>query len=535
MSEKAENELALLGAAEMAAVDQAAIAAGISGLTLMERAGRAVADAVTRRTRAAASVLVLCGPGNNGGDGFVAARILRERGLAVTVALTCDVAALKGDAAAMARQWGGAIAAAGPVAPRDFDVVIDALVGAGLSRPLDGALAALVEAINQAGRPVIAVDVPSGVSGDSGQASGAAVRASETVTFFRLKPGHLLQPGQALCGVVTLADIGITPAIAFGAGGSRPRIFHNEPALWLDVWPHHGSDTHKYRRGSVLVLAGGLDGVGAPRLAARAALRSGAGLVTIACQPEALAAHAARGPDALMQRAIPDADALQRLLDDARLSAGLAGPALGLNARGREGVLALLRSSVPLVLDADALTLLAGQSMTLLRRACEKRRAPCVLTPHEGEFQRLFGSDQSIAAEVSKLERARRAAALSGAVIVLKGPDSVIAAPDGRAAINATGSAALATAGSGDVLGGLIAGLLAQGMPGFEAACAAVWAHGKAGEALGSGLIADDLPEAFPAILADIAEQGRLSGAKNGPPSGEGGPYAYATSPQSGF
>jgi hydroxyethylthiazole kinase-like uncharacterized protein yjeF len=513
MSEKAETELAVLGTAEMAAADRAAIAAGISGLALMERAGRAVADAVTRRTRAAARVLVLCGPGNNGGDGFVVARLLRERGLAVTVALSGEVAALKGDAAAMARQWGGAIAEADSVAPRDFDLIVDALLGAGLSRPLDGGLAALVEAVNQAGKPVIAVDVPSGLSGDSGQASGPVVHASETVTFFRLKPGHLLQPGRSLCGVLTLADIGITPAIAFGAGGSRPSSFRNEPALWLDCWPRHGSDTHKYRRGSVLVLAGGLDGVGAPRLAARAALRSGAGLVTIACHPDALAAHAARGPDALMQRAIPDVDALQRLLGDVRLSAGLAGPALGLDARGREGVLALLRSSVPLVLDADALTLLAGQSMTTLRRACERRRAPCVLTPHEGEFKRLFGGDQAIAAEVSRLVRARRAAAVSGAVIVLKGPDSVIAAPDGRAAINATGSAALATAGSGDVLGGLVAGPLAQGMPGFEAACAAVWAHGKAGEALGFGLIADDLPEAFSAILASIAERSRSAGA----------------------
>lgn len=493
----------LLSTTEMAAADQAAIAAGTPGLQLMENAGRAVADAVTRRVRAGAKVLVLCGPGNNGGDGFVAARLLRQRGLAVALASAGQGSALGGDAAAMAGRWDGPIAAADAVAPGDFDLVVDALFGAGLSRPLEGALAQLVEAVNKAGRPVIAVDVPSGVSGDSGQATGPVVRASETVTFFRLKPGHLLQPGRGLCGLVTLADIGIDPTIAF-AGPRQPTAFCNAPALWRHAWPHHAGDTHKFRRGSVLVLAGGLAGVGAPRLSARSALRSGAGLATIACQPEALAAHAARGPDALMQRPIPDMASLERLLDDPRLSAGLAGPALGLNARAGQGVFAMLRRAIPLVLDADALTLLAGQSIAFLRRACEKRGAPCVLTPHEGEFSRLFRRDEAIAAMPSKLDRARRAATVSGAIVVLKGADSVIASPDGRAAINTTGSSALATAGSGDVLGGLIAGLLAQGMPAFEAACAAVWVHGKAGEALGFGLIADDLPEAFPAIMATI-------------------------------
>jgi len=513
MSKATVTDLALLSVAEMAAADRAAIAAGTSGLTLMENAGRAVADAASRRLRAGERVLVLCGPGNNGGDGFVAARILRQRGLAVTVALAAASAALTGDPAIVAGQWGGAVEPMDAVAPEDFALVIDALFGAGLSRPLDAALADLVDAVNRSKVPVLAVDVPSGLSGDSGQAVGAVVRASETVTFFRLKPGHLLQPGRALCGVVTLADIGIAPEIAFGAGGLTPRFFRNEPALWRAALPHHGSDMHKYRRGSVLVLAGGLAGVGAQRLGARAALRSGAGLVTIACRPEALAAHAARGPDALMQRPLADRDALQLLLGDKRLSALLAGPALGLDAPARERVLALLRAPVPLVLDADALTLLAGRSPTALRRACDTRGAACVLTPHEGEFSRLFGHDETIAQTASKLERARRAAALSGAVIVLKGPDSIIATPDGRAAINATGSAALATAGSGDVLGGLIAGLLAQGMPAFEAACAAVWVHGRAGEALGFGLIADDLPEAFPAILGDLARLAPSSGA----------------------
>jgi len=503
MDSMGKMTVALLTVDEMAAADKAAIAAGLLGLTLMERAGRAVADAVTRRVRPGASVLVLCGPGNNGGDGFVAARILSERGLRITVALAGARSALKGDAGEVARLWPGAVETLDAVEPAAFDLIVDALFGAGLSRPLADDVAGIVAAVNASDRPVIAVDVPSGLSGDTGVAAGPVVRAAETVTFFRLKPGHLLQPGRSLCGVVTLADIGITAEMAFG-GGRQPRTFRNHPALWRDCWPVHGVGTHKYQRGSALVVAGGLSGVGAPRLGARAALRVGAGLVTIACHPEALAAHAARGPDALMQRPIPDAPALSALLADQRLSAVLAGPALGLDASARDVVMSLLRTQVPAVFDADALTLLAVRPASI-RRLCERRGAPCVLTPHEGEFARLFGGQAGIRHAPSKLERARRAAAFSGCIIVLKGPDTVIAHPDGTAAINATGSAALATAGAGDVLGGLIAGLLAQGMPAFEAACAAVWLHGKAGDALGPGLIADDLPEAILPITRSLA------------------------------
>jgi hydroxyethylthiazole kinase-like uncharacterized protein yjeF len=506
MNRPAETDLALLDVAGMAAADRAAIAAGTPGSVLMERAGQAVADAVARRVATGASVLVLCGPGNNGGDGFVAARLLAQGGRHVTLALTCERSRLTGDAAIMAQLWTGPIASIPTVQPRAHDIVVDALFGAGLSRPLDGEVSVLVDAVNASGRPVIAVDVPSGLSGDTGRSEGKVVRATQTVTFFRLKPGHLLQPGRSLCGTVTLADIGIAPEHIFTA--TRPATtFRNAPALWQGRWPHHESDAHKYRRGSVLVVAGGLGGVGAPRLGARAALRIGAGLVTIACRPEALASHAARGPDALMQRAIPDTDALDRLLAEPRLSAILIGPALGLDTHARDAVMAVLASSVPAVLDADALTSLAGRGGSL-NRLMRRRGGACVLTPHEGEFERVFGGIAEIDQAGSKLERARCAAVHAGAVVVLKGSDTVIACPSGRAAINTTGSAALATAGSGDVLGGLIAGLLAQGMPAFEAACAAVWLHGRAGEEAGLGLIADDLPEAVTRLLGEAGGVG---------------------------
>lgn len=493
---------ALLTVAEMAAADAATIASGTPGLALMERAGRAVADAVARRARPGMSVLALCGPGNNGGDGFVAARILAERGFKVTLALAGTREALRGDAAEMAKAWTGAVESIGAVDATRYELVVDALFGAGLSRPLEGEIAALVERVNASGRPVVAVDVPSGVSGDSGLAEGAAIRAIETVTFFRPKPGHLLYPGRALCGVVTLADIGIRPEIAFAPGKVAPAAFRNEPELWRRLWPTHAADSHKYRRGAVVVAAGGLAGVGAPRLGARAALRIGAGLATILCRPEALAAHAARGPDALMQAPAADAAAFAALLTARKPGALLIGPALGLDAAARALVMTALRDNHPCVFDADALTHLAS-CRPLAAKLLHRRAGPSVLTPHEGEFRRLFDGSPGFEQERGKLERARAAARSMGAVVVLKGPDTVIAAPDGIAAINATGSPALATAGSGDVLGGMIAGLMAQGMPAFAAACAAVWLHGRAGERLGMGLIADDLPEALPALLAE--------------------------------
>ncbi len=497
------SPLALLSVAEMAAADAATIAAGTPGIALMEKAGRAVADAVTRRVRPGQSVLVLCGPGNNGGDGFVAARLLAERGCRVTLALAGERSALRGDAAEAAKGWTGAIEAPDRADPARHDIVIDALFGAGLSRAISGELAALVERVNASGRAVIAVDVPSGVRGDTGLSDGPVIRAAETVTFFRLKPGHLLQPGRALCGVVTLVDIGIRSEIVFAPGRVVPSAFRNAPGLWRAHWPDHATGIHKYARGAVAVAAGGLSGVGAPRLGARAALRIGAGLATIVCRPEALAVHAGRGPDALMQLAAADASVFEATLSGRRFDALLIGPALGLDVEARSWVAAALRWDRPCVFDADALTHIGAHraaSIGLLRR----RAGPTVLTPHEGEFKRMFDEATGFEPGGGKLERARQAARLTGAIVLLKGPDTVIAAPDGRIAINDTGSPALATAGSGDVLGGIVAGLLAQKMPAFEAACAAAWLHGRAGERLGLGLIADDLPEMLPQLLADL-------------------------------
>ena len=499
---RGKAELALLTTEQMATADRIAIAQGAPGIELMERAGRAVADAVLDRAGAGSVVTLLCGPGNNGGDGFVAARLLRQSGLTARVVAPGGAGGFVGDAAIALERWAGAIEPLDAFHDQRSDIMVDALFGAGLKRPLSGAFAEAAKLLNEAACPVIAVDIPSGVSGDTGLAEGVAVRADETVTFFRLKPGHLLQPGRALCGRVRLADIGIPADAALTEIGST--AFRNDPALWRQTLPRHGADTHKFRRGAVAVLAGGVSGVGAPRLGARAALRVGAGLATILCEPEALPIHAARGPDALMQRGLSDRQALEAFLDDRRTASILAGPALGLDRRAEDLIRAVIDCDRPAVFDADALTLLAG-----LRgdgsRSIQSRKgsAATVLTPHEGEFQRLFGKDPLVAGEPSKLERARKAAATCGAVIVYKGADTVIAAPDGRAAINATGSAALATAGSGDVLGGLVAGLLAQGMPAFEASCAAVWLHGLAGERLGMGLIADDLPEAIPQLLRE--------------------------------
>lgn len=476
----------LLTVAEMGQADRLAIAAGVSGVQLMETAGAAVADAIRQRWSPRA-VVVLCGPGNNGGDGFVVARRLAAQGWPVRVALLGDPARLAGDAATMAARWTGPVAPLGPEAVPGAGLVVDALFGAGLARPLDGAAAAAVAAVNDAGLPVVAVDLPSGISGDSGAVMGTAIRATLTVTFHRRKPGHLLLPGRTHCGTTLVADIGIPATVGAEIDA---RQWRNTPGLWGAELPRPGADGHKYRRGHALVAGGGMTSSGAARLSARAALRAGAGLVTLACPRSSLMVNAAR-LDAVMVDTADGIDDWRALVDDRRRSALLIGPGHGVNDRTRDFVLAALGTGKPCVLDADALTVFQDDPVALF----DAIRGPCILTPHDGEFARLFDVTGD------KPARARRAAAAAGAVVVLKGADTVIADRDGRLAINDNAPPDLATAGSGDVLAGFCLGLLAQGMAAFPAACAAVWLHGAAGAARGRGLIAEDLPEALPGVL----------------------------------
>ena len=489
--------LALLAADQMAVADRIAIEGGVPGVALMEAAGRAVADAVSERAPDARRVTVLCGPGNNGGDGFVAARHLSERGYAVAVGFDGDPSRLPADAAAMAQFWTGGIAPLGAGLLDGADMIVDALFGAGLARPIEGKLAALIEAVNASGLSVIAVDVPSGIDGTTGAVRGVAVRATATVTFFRFKPGHLLLPGRTHCGDLRLAQIGI-PDSALDV--IEPRTFANAPGLWLPSFPWPTVDGHKYSRGHAVVMSGSAYSTGAARLAARGALRIGAGLVTVASPRDAIPVNAAQ-LTAIMVREVDDARALSQLLADRRKNAIVLGPGMGVGDRTASLVLAALQSEAAVVLDADAITSFAQAPETLFA-AIGARPAPVVLTPHDGEFARLFGDD----VQGSKLERARHAAERSRAVILLKGPDTVVASPDGRASINATTSPWLATAGTGDVLAGMVAGLLAAGMEGFGSASAAVWLPGRAAEEFGPGLIAEDLPEMLPAVLAELLD-----------------------------
>jgi len=513
----------LLTAAEMARADGLAMAKGVAGRVLMENAGRAVADAAAELPPAAgAAIAVVCGPGNNGGDGFVAARLLRTLGYRVRLGLLGGRDALKGDAAEMAALWGEPVEPLTAATIADADLVIDALFGAGLSRPLEGAAAQVAAAINAAGKPVVAVDVPSGLDGSTGNAGPVVVQATRTVTFFRLKPGHLLLPGRSLCGEVRLADIGI-PADVLDE--IAPRTFANGPALWMARFPRLRLDVHKYRRGHAVVVSGPAESTGAARLGARGALRIGAGLVTIAGSAAATAVNATH-MTAIMIKAVAGDGGLAEFLADQRRNAVLLGPGAGVGAATAGTVLAALAAPAAVVLDADALTSFAdgtdepsvraagmgfvlrgadpGPTAQRLYEAIKGREGPVVVTPHEGEFKRLFGETAA-----SKLARARSAAAVSGAVVILKGPDTVIAAPDGRAAINDNAPAWLATAGSGDVLAGFVTGLLAQRMPAWEAACAAVWLHGQCATLFGPGLIAEDLPEALPQVLRTLLDPGR--------------------------
>jgi ADP-dependent NAD(P)H-hydrate dehydratase / NAD(P)H-hydrate epimerase len=490
----------LLTTAEMAEADRLTIADGIAGITLMENAGRAVADSVARRHPPGVRVAVVAGPGNNGGDGFVVARLLAERGYRARVVLVGDAGRLKGDARLAAERWSGPTETATPAALMPADVVIDALFGAGLDRPVEGAARAMIEAMNSAGAAIHAVDLPSGINGTSGEVMGVAVRATHTVTFFRRKLGHLLLPGRLHCGDLEVADIGI-PAGALDR--IKPAAVVNEPRLWANEFPVPKVDGHKYARGHAVVVSGGLSTTGAARLAARGALRAGAGLVTIASPRDALLVNAATSL-AVMVRPVDGADQLTSFLSDARRNVVVLGPGGGVGAAMRELVLAALAGERSVVLDADALTSFA-EAPQVLFAAIAGRSGATLLTPHQGEFNRLFNGVGAQAR--SKLELAWEAARCSGAVVLLKGPDTVIAAPDGRAAITQNAPPWLATAGSGDVLAGFAAGCLAQGMSSFAAAAAAAWLHGEAAAEIGPALIAEDLPEALPRVYRRLFEQ----------------------------
>ncbi len=493
----------LLSNMEMAQADRLTIAGGVAGIDLMEQAGGAVADAVSARHPAGSRIVVVAGPGNNGGDGFVAARLLAERGHRVQVLLAGEAAQLKGDAALASKMWARPVASARPAgldsAPGiegTINVVIDALFGAGLDRPVEGLPRAMIESMNAQPAPIVAVDLPSGINGTSGAVMGTAVKAAQTITFFRKKPGHLLLPGRLYCGAVSIADIGIPDSVL---AQIAPQTFENTATLWRAHFPVPRAVGHKYDRGHTVVASGASWSTGAARLAARGALRAGAGLVTIASPREALAINAATSL-AVMVRPVDGTSELTKFLADRRLNAFAIGPGVGVGEATCELVLAALSGERAVVLDADAITTFSSHPQRLAEALLRRRGQATILTPHEGEFYRYFGALDERTKVGSKLERARLAAQIIGAVVLLKGADTVIAAADGRAAIAANAPPYLATAGAGDVLTGMAAGLLAQGMPAFEAAAAAVWLHGEAALAAGPGLISEDLPEMLPRV-----------------------------------
>lgn len=476
---------ALLTPAEMADADQAAIRSGTTGVALMEAAGAAVANAIGERW-SKRPVSILCGPGNNGGDGFVAARHLQAAGWPVRLSLLGQADTLADDAAYHFRLWSGPVEPLSPDSLHDAELVVDALFGAGLSRPVSGIAASVLATVRERKLPVCAVDVPSGVDGATGAVLGVAAAAELTVTFFRKKPGHLLLPGRALCGELIVADIGIPDAVL----AATPPVTHeNSPELWASEFPFPDMHGHKYQRGHALIV-GGPSMTGAARLAALACARAGAGLVTVAAPAAVWHIYAGALTGALVQ-ALPSSNALDETLADERKNVVVMGPGAGVSDTTRRQVLQVLAARRSVVLDADAITVFANDPQNLFKAIV----GPCVLTPHAGEFGRIFS------ASGHKLDDARKAAADSGAIVVFKGADTVIAAPDGRATINANAPPYLATGGTGDVLAGLIAGLMAQGMDAFHAACAAVWLHGLAADMFGPGLIAEDLPVMMPRAL----------------------------------
>ena len=494
----------ILTTTDMAAADRHAIAHGVSGEALMEAAGEAMARAIAARW-SARPVLALCGPGNNGGDGFVAARRLAERGWPVRVAAMAPVKELSGDARTAALAWSGPVETLDADAIPGAGLVIDALFGAGLSRPLERAPAACAQAcasFRAQGGVVVSADIPSGVHGDQARSNGPAFTADLTVTFHRYKPGHVLQPGRTACGELVLADIGIPETWRDDA---RACASLNAPDAW--TLPGASAHDHKHARGRLGVLAGPAGKTGAARLAGQAGLIGGAGLVTLLAPGSSYLEAAIASPAALMTAKLSAPGAFADDLDARRADAAVIGPGAGADEALRERVLSALERGGALVLDADVFTAFADTPEAFFDALHER----CVLTPHQGEFDRLFPGLREQAG--NKIEAARTAARTSGAVVVFKGPDTVIAAPEGEVSVNVHADPALATAGTGDGLAGLTGAFLARGLDAFDAARAAVWIHGEAGRRMGEGATAHDLLDRLPGALQAAHDHARRAAA----------------------
>lgn len=487
----------LLTPEEARQADAWTIENGKPGSELMEAAGRAVADIVVDYVgtplEVGGEVVVLCGPGNNGGDGYVIARHLDEWGYPVRVLTHPDPSALSSDARKMSARWRGPSEPLGERPINGAAVIIDSLFGTGLNKPIEGELAGVIEDANNTDAFKLAVDIPSGLDALTGNPLGPCFQADATVTFFHKKAGQLVAPGRFYCGGadhVHVADIGIPDA---ALEDITPTHFANEPGLWSHAYPFQGPASHKYDRGHLLVLGGKEPTLGASRLASIAALRAGAGLVTLAASSETYPIQAGALDD-IMVRRFDSAFGFIGIMSDPKINTVLLGPGAGVGEKTAELVMQATMKERHMVLDADALTSLVGRMDVLANAAnCE-----IVLTPHEGEFARLF-PEQDYKAD--RIAAVRAAAAKSGCTVVLKGVSTIVASTDGRVSIASNAPSWLSVGGTGDVLSGMIGSLMAQGMPAFEAASAAVWMHGEAGMKAGRGLIASDLIKQITHVL----------------------------------
>lgn len=482
----------LLSSSQAKELDKQTMDEGVSGEALMETAGAKCVQEIEKNFEKA-KTLVMAGTGNNGGDGFVIARILQEKGWDVSLGLFGQLEKLKGEAKIAADKYEGKVKNLYDLDPGEFDLVVDSIFGTGLVRNIEGELAGYFKKVEM---PVFAVDMPSGVCSDTGELKGCALKVETTVTFQRKKLGQVLMPGREYCGKVIVHDIGLSEEVIQKMGID---IFENEPSLWLErfPWPERGDN--KYSKGHAVIVGGGVEATGAARLSAasaEASLRAGAGLVTVVCDSESLKIYA-QSLTAVMTKVVDEIEGFKEILADERKNAVLIGPGAGVNEKTKEMVLAPLEAGKDVVLDADSLTVFKDNPQELFE-AIKRSKVQVVMTPHEGEFKRLFDFDGE------KTERVRKASELSGSVVLLKGADTVIAELDGKVAINDNAPPTLATAGSGDVLAGIIVGLIAQGMNGFDAACAGAWIHGEAANKFGPGLIAEDLPDLIPEVLKDL-------------------------------